>query len=70
MYKLTREQKDRYLKCEFSRCPDCKSDRIESVEFDFDFIESNEIRQEIHCLECGISWIDIYKLTDIEIINE
>lgn len=69
MAEFTMDEKRKYLRVYFgSNCPKCESDNIEGV--DSPDVEGSSIYQEIQCKSCGVRWYDIYKLADIEIIDE
>ena len=62
---LTKKQVKQYLKSE-TTCPYCGGQDItgSSVE-----VEAGGAYQTITCEECGKSWLDIYKLVDIQEID-
>ena len=64
---MTDEQREQYLACHGLRCPWCRSEMIEgdSVE-----VDSGHASQEVHCVDCGREWRDIYKLVDVEASEE
>ena len=62
---LTQEQIDNYLEFNGMVCPFCSSENISTLD-DFE-IELNEAWQDVECLACGRDWIDVYKLTTVEI---
>jgi len=65
MTKLTKEQKETYLKDPYC-CPYCKSKNIEAGS-----IEANEgwAWQEVVCFDCHLRWRDVYTLTAVEDIE-
>jgi hypothetical protein len=64
---MTDEQREQYLASHGLRCPWCRSEMIEgdSVE-----VDSGHASQEVHCVDCGREWRDIYKLVDVEASEE
>ena len=60
--KLTEEQKKDYIESDGSHCPFCKSTGITA----YDAFSDNG--QKIECEDCGETWIDVYKLVDVEIL--
>ena len=62
---ITSEQKAAYLKNP-SRCPFCGGSDLEGEGYDYD----GDPAQTIECQDCGRSWLDIFTLTDIEIIEQ
>ena len=59
---LTKEQKKKYLK-NSGKCPFCQSNNIEGGEVE---IDGKLVWQVIDCLDCKKSWVDYYKLFDVE----
>ena len=53
-----------YVEGGWAHCPRCKSDQIEGRAFDF---EGNEVSQRVVCMDCGLEWSDIYRLTNISL---
>jgi len=64
---LTQEQKDAYIKNGYAKCPFCKSDSIEGGSID---VDGNETWQKVRCLDCDRVWNDLYKLYDVEEVEE
>jgi hypothetical protein len=60
---LSKEQIEKYIKCDGSYCPYCGSCNIEgSGDRNAD---GNWISSAVECLDCGCNWLDIYELVDI-----
>ena len=66
MEELTTEQKEQYLSG-WMRCPICQCEDIRAE--DAGETIDNKMTQQISCYDCGASWIDIYTLMDIELVN-
>ena len=64
--RLTAARKRSYLQ-RGGCCPYCRSESISGESVD---IDSNRAFQEVSCSECGRSWLDIYRLTDVEEIKK
>jgi len=60
-YELTEEQKEKYLRSP-DHCPVCQSDDIEGG---FVEVDCGGAWQNIHCIECGARWADLYMLDAI-----
>ena len=65
MKDYTKKQKKAYLKRP-TRCPDCGCEDISAGQVD---IDGGYASQEVSCV-CGARWIDIYKLIDVERVEE
>jgi transcription elongation factor Elf1 len=63
MKQLTKKEKAKYIKGDGNKCPKCGSSDIvgDSVE-----IDAGGAWQSVSCSECEAEWVDIYKLTDVE----
>ena len=60
------EQKASYLK-ETHKCPFCKSEAIRGEDHDFD---GETIWKNIVCESCEKEWRDIFRLVDVEEVEE
>lgn len=60
---LSAEQKEKYLASDGTRCPFCESYDATGGQIE---IDGSEAWQEVKCLACEKSWIDVYKLFDVE----
>jgi ribosomal protein S27E len=60
--KLTKKQKQAYLKAGGVKCPYCGTDDIQGG-----FIETiwESAHQEVKCLACDKQWMDVYTLSEI-----
>lgn len=63
MNKLTKEEKEFYIRGGGNHCPFCGSIDIEGGHSEAD---SGFFCQDVTCLSCHKEWQDIYTLTDIE----
>jgi hypothetical protein len=63
MTSMTNYQRRRYLAHRGIRCLYCKSRAIEGGLVD---IDSGGASQEVNCLDCERTWVDYYKLVDVE----
>lgn len=59
-----------YLKHKGVRCPFCKGDLIESDHLIEAVDGEGTALQTVSCRNCGMSWTDVYTLTDVYGINE
>lgn len=59
---LSEDKQKEYLEHP-SRCPVCNSGELEGGSYQGD---GNHIFQNIHCLNCGALWDDVYTLTGID----
>ena len=64
---MTPKQRINYLESKGNYCPYCESEDIEAGHFDFD---GNRCRQNVVCNDRRREWTDIYKLVDVEEIQE
>jgi hypothetical protein len=64
---LSPKKKDRHIKQGSIKCPYCGSEDITGEEVE---IEENMATQEVFCSDCERGWRDIYKLVDVEEIEE
>ena len=62
MKKLTKEQKEKYLKSKGIRCPFCNSAAINAGKIE---VNINEAHSKVKCLLCNSVWIDVWELTGI-----
>jgi ssDNA-binding Zn-finger/Zn-ribbon topoisomerase 1 len=58
----TAAKKKRYLAHKGVRCPDCNSTNITAERIDAD---GGTAMGYVTCLECKVTWQDVYKLTDV-----
>ena len=66
---ITKEQKEYYLNHGGRICPFCKSHKcIETISSSETC--GNQIIQEVKCPHCGIRWVDVYTLSDIENVEK
>ena len=63
---LTAARKLAYLR-RGSCCPYCRSESITGESVD---IEGRQASQEVDCQECGRRWHDVYRLADVEVMDE
>ena len=63
MTKLTKEQKDLYIRCGGVSCPFCGESDVTGG-----FIETEEggASQPVHCDTCGEDWVDVLTITNVE----
>ena len=59
---MKKRQAEEYVKKGWGHCPYCKAFEIEGGSFDFD---GNQVFQEVSCLVCEKTWVDVYTLTDV-----
>ena len=67
---LTEEQRVRYLMVhEGSRCPFCDDHRLDTL--DVPHVSSDmEVTLDVRCFSCCKTWRDIFRLHDVEEIEE
>ena len=71
MLKLTDEQRVRYLTVFMGdRCPHCESADHLGTLSDLQLTATWEASLGIYCSKCGARWRDIYRLHDVEDIEE
>jgi hypothetical protein len=63
MDKLTKEQRDFYLRHLGNLCPCCHSSNVSYAQLEAD---GNYAWSYEECLDCGAEWKDIYQLVDVE----
>ncbi len=63
---VTEEMVRRYLAKEGVCCLFCGSKDIEGGSYDY---ESPQLGQKVTCLKCGRSWIDVYVLARVEVVE-
>ena len=56
MRKMTQKE---FLK-DFNQCPNCRSKEVEGDSFE---AGSRDAWQEVKCLSCGASWLELYTLS-------
>lgn len=61
MAEITKQQAETYLQDRGASCPKCGGN-IEGGEMRFD---GGEIAQTVTCSDCGIEFVDVYRLTAI-----
>lgn len=59
---LTKKEKVQYILSP-DRCPFCRSELIYVIESNF---ESDTASRNCACQACGRSWVEVFKLVDIE----
>ena len=64
--KLTTGKKRSYLR-RGSCCPYCRSESITGESVD---IGDAQALQEVDCQDCGRRWHDVYRLADVEVMDE
>jgi hypothetical protein len=57
----------RYLENKGLSCMYCDEGNVEGYGLDF---EAGRIEQKVQCTDCGKTWIDIYKLSDVALFAE
>jgi len=62
---LTKTEKQAYIKTRYGCCPKCKSTNIEGGSLE---MGGNQVWQEVSCIDCGLEFMDIYTLTDVEVL--
>jgi len=56
-----------YVKDSGCHCPYCWSNKLEGGDFDTSTTSyTAEVRQLVHCIDCGKVWVDVYSLSSIE----
>jgi hypothetical protein len=60
--KLSKE----YLKKNYPICPNCGSEELDSVDSGETDYNSHIYYQDIYCITCGATWMEVYKLMGIE----
>lgn len=63
---VTEQMVQDYVRKGGVRCLFCGSHDIEGGSYDY---ESPELGQKVRCLACGRSWIDVYVLSRVELID-
>lgn len=63
MKQLTKKEKAKYIKDKSNECPKCGCDCVEGGHVE---IDAGGAWQPVSCNECEAEWVDIYKLTDVE----
>ena len=66
---LTKNNLKKYIKSCGCYCPFCNSDNVYTDPLNTDNMEYGIIKQEANCCECGKTWEDIYKLSDVNEIK-
>lgn len=61
---LTPDERRKYTKTGFNRCPICKGTKIHTSPPQAD---ANQMWQDITCVECHCNYTDIYTLSDVEV---
>lgn len=64
MGKITRQQRDAYVRAGGNACPHCGSRSMTSEIVQYDRL-SGVIDVEVECMKCKESWVDKFSLTDI-----
>lgn len=64
---LTKKQKKKYMINNGNICPFCESEEISADHADFD---DCWVWRKVECNQCKKQWVDIYKLVDIEDVDE
>ena len=62
--KLTKKQKQDYIKSGYNKCPNCSSKNISSCYANKD---DNWVECVVECEDCFEVWMDIYTLTDMRV---
>lgn len=64
---LSKAAKKKYINGASHKCPYCKSENIEGR-----FVEVTDggANQKITCNDCGKRWFDLYKLVDIQELED
>jgi len=63
--------KAKYIKNKGIRCPYCESEKIfADGQLNTDGHEYGVAKDLVRCYDCGNEWYDIYKLHDIELVQE
>ena len=62
---LSKEQKEDYIREGGVHCPFCTSSNITAGVF-----EGEPMGQKVECEDCHKKWYDVYKLVDVEEIEE
>ena len=65
---LTDEQKQEYIRSNGVICPYCR--QTDQVDADAVRLENDDFIAEVRCFRCNKAWKDIYKITDVEEIEE
>ena len=58
----TAHKKKAYLAHHGAKCPDCLSTNITAERLD---VDGGTAMGDVTCLECKVTWQDVYKLTDV-----
>jgi len=58
---------EEYIEAGGLLCPYCRSNGITGQGFDG---EGRSVWSEIHCINCGADWMDLYTLTGFEKIGD
>ena len=60
---MTKEQRETYIESGGTQCPMCESADITGGNV---YVESLEAWQSVWCNECDAEWMDVYKLSHVE----
>lgn len=63
---ITKKAVAKYIKNGDQKCPSCGSTNIMGDNFD---TYVGHVEQEMCCQECGLEWIDKYRLVDVTVIE-
>jgi hypothetical protein len=67
--RLTEEQKKEYMSKRGNHCPACGSKDIYSIG-DLESVETDTVWNEMSCVDCSKSWVEVYRLADIQEVEE
>ena len=65
--RLTDEQKAEYVKNGGVNCPSCHD---HSIHPDILQIDASKAWGNCHCDQCGLRWVDVYKLVAVDNVEE
>ena len=60
--KVTEEKIKNYVENDYGNCLGCGSGNIEGDSID---VEGNTTGQRIRCVDCDLTWVDVYTLSDV-----
>ena len=63
---MTKKQKQAYLNGGYNRCPKCLSNDVNDIPFTLER-DDNWVQGRCECHNCGITWIDVFTLTDVQV---